>query len=109
MSCCLNDSICLPLFVTLFSGCPRLLRRGRKAIFATGVHHYVNLECMLPPIAIEVKCSPEAVDSRVSQERQNGGGRGVTPSLRAGWAGLVRRGPSIVRRLRLASGLVLFS
>ena len=25
------------------------------------------------------------------------------------WAGLVRRGPSIVRRLRLASGLVLFS
>jgi adenylate cyclase len=39
----------------------------------------------------------------------DGGGRGVTPSLRAGWAGLVRRGPSIVRRLRLASGLVLFS
>ena len=33
----------------------------------------------------------------------------MTPSLRAGWAGLVRRGPSIVRRLRLASGLVLFS
>ena len=26
-----------------------------------------------------------------------------------GWAGLVRRGPSIVRRLRLASGLVLFT
>ncbi|MGC2198722.1 MAG: adenylate/guanylate cyclase domain-containing protein [Stellaceae bacterium] len=34
---------------------------------------------------------------------------GVTPSLRGGWAGLARRGPSIVRRLRLASGLVLFS
>ena len=33
----------------------------------------------------------------------------MTPSRRAGWAGLVRRGPSIVRRLRLASGLVLFS
>ena len=33
----------------------------------------------------------------------------MTPSFRAGWAGLVRRGPSIVRRLRLASGLVLFS
>ncbi len=33
----------------------------------------------------------------------------MTPPLRAGWAGLVRRGPSIVRRLRLASGLVLFS
>jgi len=27
----------------------------------------------------------------------------------AGWAGLARRGPSIVRRFRLASGLVLFS
>src|SRR5229473_6142556 len=38
-----------------------------------------------------------------------GGGRGVTLSWGAGWAGLVRRGPSIVRRLRLASGLVLFS
>jgi len=33
----------------------------------------------------------------------------VTPLLTAGWAELVRRGPSIVRRLRLASGLVLFS
>ena len=33
----------------------------------------------------------------------------MAPALRAGWAGLVRRGPSIVRRLRLASGLVLFS
>jgi len=30
-------------------------------------------------------------------------------SWKAGWAGLVRRGPSIVRRLRLGSGLVLFS
>src|SRR6266478_6008668 len=30
-------------------------------------------------------------------------------SLTTGWAGLVRRGPSIVRRFRLASGLVLFS
>src|SRR6266705_6990459 len=49
------------------------------------------------------------MESRVSQERADGGGRGVTPSLRAGWAGLARRGPSIVRRLRLASGLVLFS
>src|SRR5271165_3697241 len=64
---------------------------------------------MLPPIAIEVECSPEAVDSRVAQERADGRGCGVTPSLRAGWARLVRRGPSIVRRLRLASGLVLFS
>ena len=33
----------------------------------------------------------------------------MTPLLTAGWAELVRRGPSIVRRLRLASGLVLFS
>jgi adenylate cyclase len=33
----------------------------------------------------------------------------VTSSVASGWAGLVRRGPSIVRRLRLASGLVLFS
>jgi len=33
----------------------------------------------------------------------------VTPLLTAGWAELVRRGPSIVRRLRLAIGLVLFS
>jgi adenylate cyclase len=33
----------------------------------------------------------------------------VRPSWEAGWARLVRRGPSIVRRLRLASGLVLFS
>ena len=33
----------------------------------------------------------------------------MTPLLRAGWAELVRRGPSIVRWLRLASGLVLFS
>ncbi len=30
-------------------------------------------------------------------------------SSKTSWAGLVRRGPSIVRRLRLASGLVLFS
>ena len=50
-----------------------------------------------------------SVDSRVSQERPDSGARGVTPSLRAVWVGLVRRGPSIVRRLRLASGLVLFS
>jgi len=33
----------------------------------------------------------------------------VTLSWKTGWAGLVRRGPSIVRRLRLASGLILFS
>lgn len=33
----------------------------------------------------------------------------MTLSWKVGWAGLVRRGPSIVRRLRLASGLVLFS
>jgi adenylate cyclase len=33
----------------------------------------------------------------------------VTRSGEIGWAGLVRRGPSIVRQLRLASGLVLFS
>ena len=49
------------------------------------------------------------MDSCVSQDRADGGGRGATRSLRSGWAGLVRRGPSIVRRLRLASGLVLFS
>jgi hypothetical protein len=33
----------------------------------------------------------------------------VTLSWKTGGAALVRRGPSIVRRLRLASGLVLFS
>jgi adenylate cyclase len=33
----------------------------------------------------------------------------VTLSLKTGWAELVRRAPSIVRRFRLASGLVLFS
>jgi len=33
----------------------------------------------------------------------------VTLSWKTAWAGLVRRGPSIVRRLRLGSGLVLFS
>ncbi len=33
----------------------------------------------------------------------------MKPLLRAGWTGFVRRGPSIVRRLRLASGVVLFS
>ena len=33
----------------------------------------------------------------------------MTLSWKTGWAGLVRRGPSIVRRLRLASGLILFS
>src|SRR5216683_4892086 len=38
-----------------------------------------------------------------------GGGRGLMLSWKTGWAGLVRRGPSIVRQLRLASGLVLFS
>src|SRR5579864_5679112 len=37
------------------------------------------------------------------------GGRDVALSAEKSWAGLVRRGPSIVRRLRLASGLVLFS
>jgi hypothetical protein len=36
----------------LFSGCPRLLTRGRKAIFGTGVHHHVNLEGILPPIIL---------------------------------------------------------
>jgi len=36
-------------------------------------------------------------------------GYGVTLSGENVWAGLVRRAPSIVRRLRLASGLVLFS
>src|SRR5712692_4895882 len=38
-----------------------------------------------------------------------GGGRGLMLSWKTGWAGLVRRGPSIVRRLRLGSGLVLFT
>src|SRR5216684_4781796 len=38
-----------------------------------------------------------------------GGGRGLMLSWKTGWAGLVRRGPSIVRQLRLASGLVLFA
>ena len=33
----------------------------------------------------------------------------MTLAWKLGWAGLVRRGPSIARRLRLASGLVLFS
>jgi adenylate cyclase len=33
----------------------------------------------------------------------------VTLSGETGWGALVRRGPSIVRRLRLASGLILFS
>jgi adenylate cyclase len=33
----------------------------------------------------------------------------VTLSWETGWGALVRRGPSIVRRLRLASGLILFS
>ena len=37
------------------------------------------------------------------------GGRGLTLSWKTAWAGLVRRGPSIVRRFRLGSGLVLFS
>src|SRR6266571_748205 len=36
------------------------------------------------------------------------GGRGMMLSWETGWAGLVRRGPAIVRQLRLASGLVLF-
>jgi adenylate cyclase len=33
----------------------------------------------------------------------------VTLLGESGWAGIVRRGPSIARRLRLASGLILFS
>src|SRR5579862_1376383 len=37
------------------------------------------------------------------------GGRKVAPSGGTGWAGFARRGPSIVRRFRLGSGLVLFS
>src|SRR5271169_2021803 len=40
---------------------------------------------------------------------QTDGGRDVALSSETGWAGLVLRGPSIVRRLRLGSGLVLFS
>src|SRR3984893_11080329 len=36
-------------------------------------------------------------------------GHSVTLLWKAGVAALVRRGPSIVRRLRLASGLILFS
>ena len=34
---------------------------------------------------------------------------GTPGGWRSAWADLMRRGPSIVRRLRLASGLVLFS
>jgi adenylate cyclase len=45
---------------------------------------------------------------KVAFARRSGENR-VTSSLALGWAGLVRRGPSIARRLRLASGLVLFS
>jgi adenylate cyclase len=37
------------------------------------------------------------------------GGRGVTLSENTGWAGLARRGPEIVRWLRLGSGLILFT
>jgi adenylate cyclase len=48
-------------------------------------------------------------DSLVSPNTEADGGRDVVLSLGTSWAGLVRRGPSIVRRLRLASGLVLFS
>jgi adenylate cyclase len=56
-----------------------------------------------------VDCDVETSDNPASPNTAADGGRDVTPSLRAGWAGLVRRGSSIVRRLRLASGLVLFS
>jgi adenylate cyclase len=38
-----------------------------------------------------------------------GGGHSATLSPKTGWAALAIRGPSILRRLRLASGLVLFT
>jgi adenylate cyclase len=38
-----------------------------------------------------------------------GGDWGVTLAMTNGWPALVRRGPSIVRRLRLATGLILFT
>ena len=47
--------------------------------------------------------------SRVSQGWTGGAERGVTPAGRLLLANVVSRGPSIARRLRLASGLVLFS
>jgi adenylate cyclase len=54
---------------------------------------------------------PETVDKSWFYERgaDRGGGRGVTLSGNTGWAGLMRRGPAIVRRLRLGSGLVMFT
>src|SRR4051795_4165063 len=48
-------------------------------------------------------------DQVVAPPKAAEGGRAATPSLKNGWASLVRRGPSIVRRFRLGSGLVLFS
>jgi adenylate cyclase len=58
---------------------------------------------------MEVACDVETLDNPASPNTAADGGRDVALSSEISWAGLVRRGPSIVRRLRLASGLVLFS
>src|SRR6266481_5634243 len=57
---------------------------------------------------MEVACDVETSDNPASPNTAADGGRDVALSSEISWAGLVRRGPSIVRRLRLASGLVLF-
>src|SRR5438445_13262781 len=64
---------------------------------------------MLWPVTTEIAYGPEAVDSSVSRDMAADRGHEVALSLEGGWAGFVRRGPSIVRRFRLGSGLVLFS
>src|SRR5438105_2804803 len=58
---------------------------------------------------MEVACDVETSDNPASPNTAADGGRDVALSSEISWAGLVRRGPSIVRRLRLASGLVLFT
>src|SRR5258708_15123347 len=58
---------------------------------------------------MEVACDVETLDNPASPNTAADGGRDVALSSEISWAGLVRRGPSIVRHLRLASGLILFS
>src|SRR5215207_7885538 len=48
-------------------------------------------------------------DQGVSPEIGGERGRGVTGAATTVWASLVLRGPSLARRFRLGSGLVLFS
>ncbi len=69
----------------------------------------MTLRSISAAIAIAMARDPETSDNPVWGDTADEGGLGVALSSTNGWPSLVRRGPSLVRRLRLGSGLVLFT